>query len=161
MSLRETSILVFGAIGVIWYYVCLFTIGLRWLDANSDATSFRDFMSVSITTIGVSLATFVGMLLGLRGLSEEVRQDVDVAQAAAPNDEAGRVGAVKLQEVANTAAGSTLQWCAALLYLASLLIAMYFWYRTGNSTDPAITNLAKSLLGLIGGALAVVLNLRR
>jgi uncharacterized membrane protein YfhO len=72
VSLRQTSTLVFGALGVIWYYACIVVIGWQLLDSDREASSLRDFMSVSITTIGVSLATFVGMLLGLRGVAEDV-----------------------------------------------------------------------------------------
>jgi hypothetical protein len=161
LTLRDMTLLVFGAVGVIWYYVCLIVIGAKLLDGAPQATNFREFMSVSITTIGVSLATFVGMLLGLRAVAEEVRAGVGRLQSSKGIDAGASAEVVRLNEFSNSAAGSTLQWLAALLYIASLLIAIYFWYRHGNSTDPAITNLAKSLLGLIGGALSIVLNLPR
>jgi hypothetical protein len=160
MALRNVSLLSFGIIGILWYYVCLFVVGLKLLDGSNDATSFRDFMSVSITTISVSLATFVGMLLGLRGLAEDVKGDIAQLKSIS-SDQSAVPGMMKLQEAAKSAGGSALQWGAALLYVASLLLALYLWYRGGNTTDPAITNLAKSLLGLIGGALSVILNLPR
>jgi len=54
---------------------------------------------------------------------------------------------------------TNLQWVSAGLYVLSLLIALWFWYRHGDKTDPAVSNLGKTLLGLLGGALAIVLNL--
>jgi hypothetical protein len=150
MTLRSTLLILFGSIGLAWYYVCLFVIGFS-LSKDPGVAEFRSFMSLSITTIGVSLATFVGMLLGFRGVSEEIQKGVQESPAGVP------VG--RLHQIAQGTEGSRLQWIAAGLYALSLLLALFFWWHGGNTADPAIINLGKSLLGLIGGALSVLFNL--
>ena len=150
MTLRSVLLILFGTIGLIWYYLCLFVIGLNW-STDPGTAEFRSFMSLSITTIGVTLATFVGMLLGFRGMSGEIQKGVQESRADAPVD--------RIREIAEVTGGSRMQWAAAGLYALSLLLALFFWWHVGNTTDPAIINLGKSLLGLIGGALAVLFNL--
>jgi hypothetical protein len=113
-------------------------------------------MSLSITTISVSLATFVGMLLGLRRVNEEIQKGVAEASAVV----GGRAAAAlpRLQDVAQSVNPNMLQGVAAASYIISLVFALYFWWRGGRDTDPSISKLGQSLLGLIGGALAVILN---
>jgi hypothetical protein len=152
MSLRNALVQAMGLIGLIWYYVCLFVIGLQ-LSSDSSAANFREFMSLSLTTIAVSLATFVGMLLGFRGVSEEIQESVREVQS----DQ----GFARFEQIAQGTGGTRLQWIAAGLYVLSLLLALYFWWHGGDKSDPAIVNLGKSLLGLIGGALSVLFNLPR
>jgi hypothetical protein len=152
MSLQRAITLMIGGIGVLWYYVCLFAVGGQWLTGPGNQ-SFHDFMSVSLTTIGVALATFIGILLGFRVVSDEVSQGVAEAQVTS--------GSAKLQTLAANTKGSAMQWAVAVLYVLSLLIALYFWWQKGDTADPAIINLGKSLLGLVGGALSVLLNVPR
>lgn len=157
VPLSQVCVIALGALGIVWYFICIFVIGLKRL---ADNPPLRDFMSVSITTISISLATFVGMLLGLRGVGEQLTAGVN---QVAPNTGSGSaeraMGARTLTRLAQSTEGTTLQWSSAILYLASLVLAIYFWYRGGPQTDPAITKLAQSLLGLIGGSLSVLLNL--
>jgi hypothetical protein len=150
MSLKNALLLAFGAIGLLWYYICLFVIGLQ-LSSDPSVANFREFMSLSITTIAVSLATFVGMLLGFRGVSEQIQEGMREIQ---PDHKVARFA-----QIAQGTGGSRLQWIAAGLYALSLLLALYFWWHGGDKTDSAIVNLGKSLLGLIGGALSVLFNL--
>jgi hypothetical protein len=119
MTLRNTITLAFGILGILWYYVCLIAIGMNLIDPAQGETTFRDFMSVSITTIGVSLATFVGMILGLRGVSEGIRETATATPAGKAAD--------KMHALALISAGTTLQWVAAGLYVLSLFLALYFW----------------------------------
>jgi len=151
MTLQAALTLAFGIAGLSWYYVSLFGIGWTPPAAGSPVSAFRQFMSLSVTTIGVSLATFVGMLLGVRSVSESVQQSAPVAAAldASP----------QLNWLVQGTWITSLQWWAAGLYVLSLLIAIWLWRRGGDATDPAVSNLAKSLLGLIGGALSIALNL--
>jgi hypothetical protein len=152
VSLQHALTLFIGGVGVAWYYVCLVVLGLQTSVDPSNA-AFRDFMSLSLTTIGVALATFTGIILGFRAVSDEVREGVRQAGVGA--------AAIKLNAVATTVAGSFLQWAVAFLYVLSLLLALYFWWLFGDKAEPAIINLGKSLLGLVGGALSVLLNLPR
>lgn len=156
MKLRDILLTVLGVLALVWYFYCLIYLGTTKaapVDPNRSAAvaspsdsggapetpmSFRSFASFSLTTIGASLATFVGMLLGLKQAGE--------AMAATGNKAAS--GAVST---------SPLQWIAAALYVVSLLVALWFWKQQG-APDPAVLGLAKSTLGLLGGALAVVLN---
>src|SRR5262249_21693850 len=148
MTLRDALTLGFGIIGLGWYYVCIVVIGFRTSTDPADA-AFRAFMSLSITTISVTLATFVGMLLGIRSISDRIQQGVNQVPAAAPP---------ALQQLATDAKGTLMQWIACGVYAGSLLLALYCWWYYGEKTDPAIVNLGKSFLGLIGGALTVLIN---
>jgi hypothetical protein len=152
MSLREFLTLAVGAIGLIWYYASLFSLGLNPLTSGQVPTAFRQFMSLSVTSIGVSLATFVGMLLGIQQVVGQINDAVNKAgvQLAPTNFQA-------LAAINKLLTG--LQWWAAGLYVLSLVIALGLWKRGGDATDPAVSNLGKSLLGLIGGVFAILLNL--
>jgi len=144
--LQKALTMFIGAVGLVWYFVCLLVIGNRWSVDPGNAT-FRDFMSLSITTIGVALATFVGLILGFKVVSGQVK-GVDQAHPG-------------LEKVVKTTEITDVQWIVAILYILSLPIALYSWWLKGDDTDQAIVNLAKSLLGLVGGALSVLLNLPR
>jgi hypothetical protein len=146
---QQTLTILIGGVGVVWYYACLVVVGMQWSVAPENA-SFRDFMSLSITTIGVALATFVGVLLGFRVVSDQVTQGV---RQGTPTDETKN-----LSRIATSNKGSFMQWGVAVLYVVSLLLAVCFWWLKGDKADPAIINLGKSLLGLVGGALSVLLN---
>jgi hypothetical protein len=147
-NLQQWLVFVLGTVGIIWYYICLFGIG--WNPPDPRPNAFRDFMSLSLTTIAVSLATFVGALLGLK----TVVQKTVAAQAAATITAPGVAKAFEHLEMT-----TTLQWIAASLYVVSLLLAIIMWRRNGNATDPAVSNLAKSLLGLIAGALSITFSI--
>jgi drug/metabolite transporter (DMT)-like permease len=175
VSLQKALLVGFGVLGIVWYYVCLFNVGQN---PGQPETTFRTFMSLSITTISVSLATFVGLILGLQTVSEQYKQRAsalteahgEIAQVAADASTAANRGPViadmaeranQLEGVAQRTVPSYMQWGAALMYLLSLIIAMYFWWKNPDNADPAIANLAKSILGLIGGSLSVLLNIPR
>lgn len=167
LDLKDAIVMAFGILGMLWYYTCLIVIGFQTSKAPETAL-FRQFMSLSITTIGVALATFVGMLLGFRGVSDEIRKgvtQVTTTTAHADGTPAGlnpqaRPGLQKLQEVVRAAEGSALQWWASGLYAFSIALALFcWWYRGDTVTDPAIVNLGKSLLGLVAGSLSVILSL--
>ncbi len=148
MTLKEALVLGLGGAGLLWYYLCLFSVGLKPTKRGQQPSGFRQFESLSITTISVSLATFVGSLLGLK-------QRVDQVAAAAPSGASS--GSASILQFIPRLSIANLQWASAGLYVMSLLIAIAFWYRERDDTDPAISNLGKSLLGLVGGALAIVL----
>ena len=93
-------------------------------------------MALTIVVIGGTLATFVGMVIG-RGLLPQ-------ADADAPPAEVSSV--------------SNWQSAAAYAYLGSLVLALLFWWGNGDACDPAVANLGQSFLGLVGGALTVMLN---
>ncbi|MBI3866034.1 MAG: hypothetical protein HY290_29505 [Planctomycetia bacterium] len=155
IELRDALVMGFGLVGIIWYYVCLIVIGFQ-TSKDQSVAGFRQFMSLSITTIGVALATFVGMLLGFRGVSDEINKGVTQVTAEVAD---GKAAVKQLQDVAQTAKGSTWQWWASGLYAGSIGIALFCWWYRGDNSDPAIVNLGKSLLGLVAGALSILLNL--
>lgn len=139
MALRDTLAVILGVVAIAWYYVCLIATGSAPIPDGASADTFRGFMSLSMTTIGASLATFIGMLLGIHQ-TQTLR-----ASASSGSSTLGIT--------------TKLQWASAALYVLSLLIALWFWYLHGNKTDPAVSNLGTTILGLFGGALAIVLNL--
>ncbi len=131
-QLKDWLIFIAGVAGLAWYYLCLFDLGLHPTAANTQAGGYRQFQSLSVTTISVSLATYVGYVVGLPSSS------------AAGSAGSGSVG--------------QLQVASALLYVASLLVAVFFYARTKDQTEPAITGLAKSLLGFVAGVFSISLN---
>jgi hypothetical protein len=153
-TLLEVVVLIVGSAGLIWYYVSLFSLGLKPLDVGQTADGFRQFMSLSLTSIAVTLSTFVGMLLGVRTVSNVIKEEAQAASGAA-----AQAVTPQVQQLASGALTTDIQWWAAAVYVLSILIALYFWYRNGDKTDPAVSNLGKSLLGLVAGALAIALNL--
>lgn len=131
-QLKDWLIFIAGVAGLAWYYLCLFDLGLHPTAANTQAGGYRQFQSLSVTTISVSLATYVGYVVGLP------------SSATAGSASTGSVG--------------QLQVASALLYVASLLVAVFFYARTKDQTEPAITGLAKSLLGFVAGVFSISLN---
>lgn len=140
MKVPDRLIQLMGTIALLWYYFCLIKLGANPIKTGADPDSFYQFMSISITTLGGTLATFVGMILGI--------QTVEGDTASPP-------GSAFLN-----LATTSLQWWAAGLYLLSLLIALAFWATNPSGADPAVVNLGKSLLGLFGGALSINLNMK-
>ena len=132
-----------GSMGLIWYYLCIFDMGFRPTPVGEQAPGFRQFQSLSVTTISVSLATYVGYIIGL---PSEATSSAKTALANAAASTAAPASVTNLQ------AGS------AVLYVLSLLLAVYFYHRSKDNTEPAVTGLAKSLLGFVAGVFSVSLN---
>lgn len=183
-TIRDVFLIVVGGVGLAWYFLCLFSLGVH--PPGAAPTAFRQFQGLSIATISAILATFVGLQLGIKA----AEADADTAAAAAGSvvdtttklrasappgakadpDLVRRLDAVEKQAEAakkgaeQTAAASArlryFRWGACSLYLLSLCLAVGFWWwhRNGNpDPDPAVVNLARSLLGVLAGALAGVL----
>lgn len=167
---RDVVLACIGITGILWYYACLIQIGWRPLPSDPPPTNFRAFQSLSVTTIGVSLATFVGMMLGIQSVAANVQKNADVAvkkmeekNQAKPDQQQDEEAIQKNVEAFRHAAGIGsamkywVQWSAVIAYVASLFLALFFWWRSGNETDPVISNLGRSLLGLFAGSSAVLL----
>lgn len=147
-NLVQYIIIAVSSLGLIWYFICLFMLGSKPTTPGQAADMFGIFQSLSLTTISSTLATFIGMLLGLNTVSGNITQQA--VTAAAPDKTAGMI---------NAALSSSLQWWAAVLYVLSIVIALYFLFKHRDKTDSAVANLGKSLLGLIIGVMAIALNL--
>ena len=141
-SLREffsdtnTILLAIGGIAVAAYYGAILYAGIV---SVQSAPAVPEFVSILITTVSGTLATFLGMALGFK----QAQASVNEVEKVAP--------VLKL---------SWPQALAAWSYVGSLVLAAAFWAYCGFSETTAviIQTLAKSLLGLFGGALAVLLN---
>jgi hypothetical protein len=154
---QQWFLVVISSIAMVWYYICIVSVGSNPpAELGVGGTQFRQFMTVSITTISVTLATFVGMLLGFQYVHSDINAGVNQVKEAAGAGVAG--GLPRLQTVAQTVSPNLLQFVAGVAYVLSLVLAVYYWWSYQDRTDPAISNLAQSLLGLFGGALAVFLN---
>jgi hypothetical protein len=129
-----------GGAAIIWYYLCVGYLGFVHPEPLPN-DQFRQFMGLSISTISGTLATYVGMILGV--------------QTAASEPKTNRLAAVVQTR---TAPITLLQAIAAVAYVASLIVALFAWWWNFEHPDPVIVALGKSFLGLIGGALAVILN---
>ncbi len=99
-------------------------------------------MGLSLSTLSGTLATYVGMVLGVKTTER-------------PSNSNALAALIQTRDTSI----SWLQGLAAMAYVISLLIALYAWYQNQGSPDPTIVALGKSFLGLIGGVLAVVLNI--
>lgn len=157
MSMQELLIRVIAVVGLAWYFICVFHLGLRPTPRDKQANGFRQFQALSVTTISVSLATFVGFVIGLKG-----KEHIPNSTANAPPSVDAASGASDsssgvLSQVFNTASFADLQWWSAGLYVVSLVLALWFYYRSQDGTEPAITGLAKSLLGFVAGVLSIAL----
>ena len=165
VEFRNILIAAVGILGLTWYYLCVIDLGVRPTQAGTQPTGFRQFEALSITTISVSLATYVGYVVGIP-LQATVTPDVvpivgaaaDVAAAAASS--ASAVSGIAKAILSNAKPGrvSLLQWLAAALYIISLVLAVWFYSKTKDETEPAITGLAKSLLGFVAGVFSLSLN---
>jgi hypothetical protein len=102
-----------------------------------------------VTTIGVALATFVGMLLGVHEVTTRIGATLR-----------SELSSIDSTSILTTPWTTDLQWWAAGLYVLSLAVALGLWWRGGDRTDPAVSNLGKSFLGLVGGVLSVIRNLQ-
>lgn len=136
-----------GLLAFIWYYVSLLYVGFG-AHAPGETDSLREYMAVSITTISSTLATFIGMAFGFQQVKSKAKaqqRTPDHAETAALN---------------NLMPLSAWQTAAALAYIASLVFALVIWWWLGEKCDPVIQNVGRSFLGIVGGLLAVVLNVR-
>jgi hypothetical protein len=145
MAAAETSamqnwvVLLVGGGGLLWYLFCVFYLGWNPPIAGTPVVQFRQFMSFSVSTISASLATFVGMVVGLESAAGPVENATDASRSIL--------------------AATSLQWWCAGLYLVSLILALWLWWRQkAQNPDEVIVALGKSFVGLVVGALAIVLN---
>jgi hypothetical protein len=159
---RDKMLFAIGAAAIVWYFISITWVASASLTPTSatkttqtnsqqtesmqqaqDDNALIQFMSFSVTTISGTLATYMGMVLGFGQVAEQP----------------GR-----LQNPPTVLQITTLQKAAAWFYFGSLIYALLFWsiaYHFGYRTDPVIENLGRSVLGLFGGALAVILNVDR
>ena len=152
--MQELLIRAIAVVGLAWYFVCLFHLGIKPTQPGAQPNGFRQFQALSVTTISVSLSTFVGFVIGLKGKEHIPSSSAEAAAktgAGAPDDGV-------LAKLADAASFADLQWWSAGLYVLSLVLALWFYYRTQDSTEPAITGLAKSLLGFVAGVLSITLS---
>ena len=162
---RNLLIAAVGIIGLTWYYLCVIDLGMRPTNVGDQASGFRQFQALSITTISVSLATYVGYVVGIP-LQAVAAPDAipilgaiaDAASASASSASAASGITKAILSNAKPGRVSLLQWLAAALYVVSLVLAVWFYSKTKDGTEPAITGLAKSLLGFVAGVFSLSLN---
>jgi len=142
-STRDMLLFTIGGSAIAWYLLSITLVGFEFVkptvgspSASPTATNMdlRGFMEFSITAISGTLATYLGMILGL-------------SQKQGDNSTSSEI--------------STMQKVAAWMYFASLVYALGLWgmsYFNGASIALVISSLGQSILGLFGGALAVLLN---
>jgi len=159
-QLKDWVIFIAGCSGLAWYYLCLCDMGFHPTPQNQQAGGFRQFQSLSLTTISVSLATYVGYVVGLpsQASSAAKASAAAVAAVAASAVPASSASAVAAGVVSATTTVSHLQTVSAAMYLLSLLFAVGFYWRSKDATEPAITGLARSLLGFVAGIFSISLN---
>jgi hypothetical protein len=80
---RTVVLVVLGVIAIGWYYYCLISIGRR--GRKDQPTGYQQLQSWSVTSISTTLATFVGLVLGLKGFAEETQRSKEAAAALQPS----------------------------------------------------------------------------
>jgi len=154
--MQELLIRAIAVVGLAWYFICLFHLGIKPTPLGTQSNGFRQFQALSVTTISVSLSTFVGFVIGLKGKEHIPSLSAPVAPAAGTGSSPDSGILTKLADAASFA---DLQWWSAGMYVLSLVLALWFYYRTQDTTEPAITGLAKSLLGFVAGVLSITLSI--
>lgn len=99
----------------------------------------------AITLLGAAFAANFGATLGI-DLPSELQVDAQV------------------QPDSSLTLGQWMRLSAAAVYFGSLLLALWFWWRTGWETDPAkivrtVPEQSRMLLGIVVGAIAVAFTL--
>ena len=142
-STRDMLLFTIGGSAIVWYLLSITFVGFEFVTPTEVASGasptgtnmdLRGFMEFSITAISGTLATYLGMVLGL-------------SQKQGDNPNSSEI--------------STMQKVAAWMYFASLIYALGLWGRSyfyEESVAIVISSLGQSILGLFGGALAVLLN---
>jgi hypothetical protein len=149
---RDKLLFAIGTTAILWYFLSITCIAFNLIplpakgtEGTTSGMELRQFMSFSVTTISGTLATYLGMVLGF---GQKAGQP-----AAAPVP--GAPPAAPIIQISN------LQKVAAWAYFFSLIYALALWGfapDTQPKVDIVITTLGQSILGLFGGALAVILN---
>jgi hypothetical protein len=96
MDSRTIVLVVLGVIALGWYYYCLIAVGLR--GKKDKPTQYEQFQGWSVTNISTTLATFVGLVLGLKGFEVETQKSKEAAAALQPA--VGQIGKVVAAEPA-------------------------------------------------------------
>lgn len=154
-SLRDKLLTTIGTLAIFWYFASILLVGMSDLPGKDGADkdfltpAARQFMTVSITTISGTLATYLGLVLGFAQVREQQRE-------GAPPPPPGPALANVAPEI------TRLQAVAAWAYVLSLVVALLLWLcRQEDRVDPVIINQGRSILGLFGGVLAVILNVEK
>ena len=158
MEIQTILIRAIAIVGLSWYYICVIQLGLKPTPKDTTPNGFRQFQALSVTTISVSLATFVGFVIGLKGTEHIPSSSTNLSAAGSAASAASASMTETAAKVASSASFGDLQWWSAGLYVLSLVLALWFYSRTQDSTEPAITGLAKSLLGFVAGVLSIALS---
>jgi hypothetical protein len=146
-TLRDVLLVIIGTIAVGWYFVSIIYLAFGHVRKPDEvdgrflmSKETSDFMALSVTTISGTLATYLGLVIGFRQL-----ETTQASNTALPE----------------SASISWLQAIAAYAYIASLLLALYLFVQDSNgSLHQTVKNLAISTLGILGGVMAVILNLK-
>lgn len=158
---REWVVGSLGVTALLWYLACLIVLGSRpWPipppPPPPDPVSFYEFMSLSLTTIGATLAAFVGVVLGIQTVAKLSSRPAAELRSSLPTEIQQY-----MKDVDTATTVSNFQWATVGLYVVSLLVALVFWGIYGEQAHEAIRSLGKSLLGLMAGALGIILNTKK
>jgi hypothetical protein len=148
LDTRRILLGIFGAIAVLLYLAGVIYAGaLSYDNPKAEVPQVVDYY---VTSASTTLATFLGMLLGFRVAAPVIGEKADVPRTELP------------APIRQTIDLDWFQVIIAIVYFLSLLIALGFWGYHNFLADamPLLRNLTMSLLGIIGGALAVLLNVR-
>lgn len=129
------------------------------LQVQQSELDLWQFMGFSVTTIAGTLATFVGMVLGLGQTVAPGNANVVPPDPNVPVNPPAPASAeiTPMQKAAAWAYFGSLVYALVLWGLYTFLV---WWDFQIPPLDPAISRLGQSVLGLFGGALAVLLNVK-
>ena len=131
-----------AGVALVLYSAGVWSAGQHSLAQNPAAMS--PFLLQVVTLLGAALAVNFGAFAG-----------IDIA-------------AVRRRDTSTTAPislGTWMRGAGAVVYLLSLLLSLWFWYRTGWQEDPTlivktVVEQSRMLLGVVAGGLTLAFSLK-
>jgi phosphotransferase system glucose/maltose/N-acetylglucosamine-specific IIC component len=156
-------------VGALLYVGGIFWAGIASLThAGPTPPEIPQIVTQAITVIGAALATHFGALFGISqftgGNPRPIPRFYQInSWARLPSRKVKVQTAQGVRVREETPPLDNVQVLAAYLYFGSLLLALIFWALDGfsNSTADVVRNMSYSLVGVVGGVVAVVLNVKK
>lgn len=165
MNLRPV-VLIIVAVGAVLYLAAIFVAGVQSLQQDAEP-AIPEVAVYLVTLIGAALATHFGAVFGISQFTGgNPRPIPGITQVSTwsvlPERKVDRVSTPDGEEQAKGGQYERLQQWAVYFYVFSLILALTFWILDGlsDSTSEIIRNMTWTFVGVIGGVVAIALNVR-